>query len=311
MSKVIRASVLGCCMGVRRAIKAAENALTDYADCEVYSLGPLIHNKTALEPLYERGLSLLDPASLKTICGEPPDAENQHNSEQKKRVAIIRAHGVSPDVRKKLQNAGIRIEDATCPRVLVNQKRVSDYAAQKYTIIIAGDKSHGEVAALVGEAVQEDAEYVIVQNEADAKLLAQSEGFADCKAILISQTTAGLEEYEAIRRIVCAANPSIKVFDTICPATKERQDALKELCDKVDGVIVVGGKNSANTKRLFQTAKELCPHAAHIETPDEIPEEFFRLEVVGITAGASTPDDVIRGVENRLLKNGLTKKDGE
>ena len=110
---------------------------------------------------------------------------------------------------------------------------------------------------------------------------------------------------------MCAANPSIKVFDTICPATKERQDALKELCDKVDGVIVVGGKNSANTKRLFQTAKELCPHAAHIETPDEIPEEFFRLGVVGITAGASTPDDVIRGVENRLLKNDLTKKDGE
>ena len=298
MSKVIRASVLGCCMGVRRAIRAAENALTDYADCEVYSLGPLIHNKTALKPLYERGLLLLDSVSLETICEEPPDAEH------KKRVAIIRAHGVPPAIRKKLQNACVRIEDATCPRVLVNQKRVSDYAAQKYTIIIAGDKSHGEVAALVGEAVQEDAEYVIVQNEADAKLLAQSEGFADSRAILISQTTAGLEEYEAIRRILCAANPSIKVFDTICPATKERQDALKELCDKVDGVIVVGGKNSANTKRLFQTAQELCPHAAHIETADEIPAEFFRMKVVGITAGASTPDDVIRGVETLLTEKG-------
>ena len=305
MSKVIRASVLGCCMRVRRAIRAAENALTDYADCEVYSLGPLIHNKTALKPLYERGLLLLDSASLETICKEPPDAEH------KKRVAIIRAHGVPPAIRKKLQNAGIRIEDATCPRVLVNQKRVSDYAAQKYTIIIAGDKSHGEVAALVGEAELQGAECVIVQNEADAKLLAQSEGFADSQAILISQTTAGLEEYEAIRRILCAANPSIKVFDTICPATKERQDALKELCDRVDGVIVVGGKNSANTKRLFQTAQELCPHAAHIETPDEIPAEFFRMKVVGITAGASTPDDVIGGVENRLLKNGLTKEGGE
>lgn len=305
MSKVIRASVLGCCMGVRRAIRAAENALTDYADCEVYSLGPLIHNKTALKPLYERGLLLLDSASLETICGEPPDAEH------KKRVAIIRAHGVPPAIRKKLQNAGIRIEDATCPRVLVNQKRVSDYAAQKYTIIIAGDKSHGEVAALVGEAELQGTECVIVQNEADAKLLAQSEGFADSKAILISQTTAGLEEYEAIRHILCAANPSIKVFDTICPATKERQDALKELCDKVDGVIVVGGKNSANTKRLFQTAKNLCPHAVHIETPDEIPAEFFRMKVVGITAGASTPDDVIRGVENRLTKKRVMKKGGE
>ena len=83
------------------------------------------------------------------------------------------------------------------------------------------------------------------------------------------------------------------------------------MCDRVDGVIVVGGKNSANTKRLFQTAQELCPHAAHIEAPDEIPAEFFRMKVVGITAGASTPDDVIRGVENRLLKNGLTKEGGE
>ncbi|MGI5173586.1 4-hydroxy-3-methylbut-2-enyl diphosphate reductase [Treponema sp. OMZ 840] len=295
MSRIIRASVLGYCMGVRRAVKLAEDTLKKYADSDVYSIGPLIHNEDALAYLASLGLTVLDETALEHLC-----AESEHKA--KKSVVIIRAHGAAPDIREKLHAAGIVIVDATCPRVLANQKKVFNCAVQKYKIIIAGDKSHGEVTALWGEAVHAGAECVIVHNEHEALVLSRSSGFAGAKTALVSQTTVSTDEYEKIRAILCGVHPDIRVFDTICPATHERQKALRELSGQVDGILVVGGKNSANTKRLFQSALRLCPYAAHIESAADIPADFFNLQTVGITAGASTPDAVIRGVENRLLK---------
>lgn len=295
----MRASVLGYCMGVRRAMAAAEKALKAYPESDVYTLGPLIHNKTALEDLAARGLLTLADENAEalpagTLCGAKKRTDI---------VVILRAHGAAPQVRGKLKKAGARIIDATCPRVLANQRRVKAYALKEYLIIIAGDKNHAEVSALVGEARDAGAECRIVQNEDEAEALAQNPHFRCCNAILISQTTISAEEYKAIQRILREAHDEkaeLKIFDTICPATEERQKALKELCRKAEGVLVVGGKNSANTKRLFQTASALCAHAAHIETAREIPAEFRRLKTIGITAGASTPDSVIREVERSL-----------
>lgn len=292
MSTLIRAEVLGYCMGVRRAMSAAQKALQKYPDSSVYSLGPLIHNKTALENLTSRGLSILDDGDFESFCA--PCRERKHS------VVIIRAHGTTPEVREKLKKTGALVIDATCPRVLANQRIVKKYAEKAYLIIIAGDKNHGEVSALIGEARAAGAEYRIVQNPQEAAALADEPFFLQSRAVLISQTTIRTEEYKGIKDILCAAGTGINVFDTICPAAEERQKALRALCKQADGIVVVGGKESANTKRLFQTAASLCAHAVHIERADELPDFFRSLDKVGITAGASTPDEIIRDVENRF-----------
>lgn len=287
----------------------AEKALENYCDSPVYSLGPLIHNKAALENLINRGLLMLEDTDFAVLCADAQPAPAYgalHNTSKKKPpVVIIRAHGTTPEVREKLKKTGARVIDATCPRVLANQRIVKEYAEKKYIIIIAGDKNHGEVTALIGEARAAGAEYRVVQNREEAAAVAAEPFFSGLSAVLISQTTIGFEEYEAIKEALCASGGKVKVFDTICPATEERQKALRTLCKKVDGIVVVGGKESANTKRLFQTAASLCAHAVHIERAEELPESFAALKTVGITAGASTPDEIIRDVEKRFESFGI------
>lgn len=168
-----------------------------------------------------------------------------------------------------------------------------------YTVILAGDSNHGEVIGIAGYAGNK---FYLVQDSEDAKKLIPPED-ADENAILLSQTTFSPQEFEKIAKIIKEKYKNLKVMNTICPATKERQDSLLRLCPLVEGVLVVGGKNSANTKRLLQTAKENCSKAALIETADEIPEDFFKLQIVGITAGASTPDSAIEEVKNALTSH--------
>ena len=211
-------------------------------------------------------------------------------------VVIIRAHGVAPSVIDCLEKKECIIINATCPRVMASQKNARKYAALDFTVILAGDKNHGEVTGIAGYAGNS---FVLVQNDEEAKdYIRTLDG--EKKAVLLSQTTFSPLEFERISKTVSSGINGVLVMNTICPATKERQDALLRLCPQVDGVLVVGGKNSANTKRLLQTAKEHCAEAELIETADEIPERFFSMQTVGITAGASTPDDVIKAVQKTL-----------
>ncbi len=291
---VIRAKILGYCMGVRRAVTAAAKAKQNYPDNDVYTLGPLIHNKTAIQMLKNNGIEILDNEFLPVLKESKRDT-----------VVIIRAHGTSNAIKKQIQDVGSIIVDATCPRVLANQKKIADYSQKGYSVFIAGDKSHGEVEALEG-SVFDGVECHVLQNEQDAVLLMQSRDFSSIKSILISQTTITNDEYNAVKNVLEKSIPSITVFDTICPATLERQVSLRDLCKIVDGIIVIGGKNSANTNRLYQIAKEeivasgISKPVVHIETAAEIPQEFFTLKTIGLTAGASTPDEVIVDVENAL-----------
>ena len=275
--KVILADVLGYCMGVRRAVEIAADSLENCGSKKVYSFGPLIHNRIALENLAKNGLSVLE--------------EKQIPFTEKGSLVIIRAHGVPPVVLKKLSDSGCHILNATCPRVLASQKNAEKYAKLGYTVILAGDSNHGEVAGISGYAGEN---FVLVQNKDEAEKLPP---FSDGQnAVLLCQTTFSKEEFSQIVERLSKKIKNLKVLNTICSATKERQEALKRLCPKVEGILVVGGKNSANTRRLLQIAEENCPKAALIETADEIPEEFFALESVGITAGASTPNSVIEKV---------------
>lgn len=281
--KIIRASVLGFCFGVRRAVELAEKALSENKEKSVYSLGPLIHNENALQALSDKGLIAVDEERADEI---PPES-----------VVIIRAHGVAPSVTDVLESKKCKIIDATCPRVKASQKMVERYSNDTDYVVLTGDKNHGEVIGIAGYAGKN---FSLIQDYKEA------EGFvledSDSKnIILLSQTTYSPKEFLRIEQLFKKRYKNLAVMNTICPATNERQTALLELCKNVDGVLVVGGKNSANTKRLYQTAAANCKYAAHIQTAAEIPELFFNLKKIGITAGASTPDSIIESVENALL----------
>ena len=288
--KIIRAKVLGFCFGVRRAVDLAEQALAGAGSLSlskgqperVYSLGPLIHNEAALADLEARGLCTVQESQINTI---PNDS-----------TVIIRAHGVAPQVTAALEEKGCKIIDATCPRVKASQKMVERYTSQNDYVIISGDKNHGEMIGIAGFAGRN---FIQIQNEQEASSVSIPDS-NKINVIFMSQTTYSPKEFEKIEAIFRSKFKNLAVMNTICPATNERQQALLELCNEVEGVLVIGGKTSANTKRLYQTAAENCKHAAHIQSAADIPQEFFNLKTIGITAGASTPDSIITAVENAL-----------
>ncbi len=281
--KVIRASVLGFCFGVRRAVELAEKALEENQGQKVYSLGPLIHNEKALKVLSEKGLVTVAEDEINKI---PDDA-----------VVIIRAHGVAPSVSNQLIEKNCVIIDATCPRVKASQKMVERYSKDSDYVVLTGDKNHGEVIGIAGYAGKN---FSLVQDFTEASRLSIKDA-DDKNIILLSQTTYSPVEFKKIEDYLKSKYKKLAVMNTICPATNERQNALLELCRQVEGVLVIGGKASANTKRLYQTAEKNSSLAAHIQTVEDISEDFYRLDSVGITAGASTPDIIIDEVENCLL----------
>ena len=280
--EIIRASVLGFCFGVRRAVELAEKALSENPGEKVYSLGPLIHNENALSALEEKGLHILEESDI---------AELEEGS-----VVIIRAHGVAPSVTDALEKRGCKIIDATCPRVKASQKMVERYSSENDYVVLTGDINHGEVIGIAGYAGENFSQ---IQDYEEAERLNIKDG-DNKNVILLSQTTYSPKEFEKIENLFKAKFHNLAVMNTICPATNERQQALLELCSQVEGVLVVGGKNSANTKRLYQTAAANCKIAAHIQSAADIPQEFFNLKTIGITAGASTPDEIIEDVERKL-----------
>lgn len=292
--RVIRADVCGYCMGVQRAVSLAQREALERKTTRVFSMGPLIHNTQALEVLRSQGLEVLGESAI------PQDLRDS--------TVVIRAHGVAPQVEEVLKSRGGRIVDATCPRVQVSQKKGRTLEAEGYKLFIAGDRDHGEIAGLLGYAPSA----VVVKNPEEARKAAQElqkkiqiAGISvtaglDIPVALLGQTTFSREEYDAIASAIQQVFPHVQVIDTICGATKDRQTALKELCKKVDAVVVVGGRNSANTKRLYTTALEEGKPAWFVERPEEIPSEVSRYSVVGLTAGASTPDGVIDQVQSYL-----------
>lgn len=283
--KIEKAAVLGFCFGVRRAVEIAEQALENNSNKKVYSLGPLIHNEIVLKNLESKGLIISDENDIENI--------------EEKSLVIIRAHGVGPAVINKLKEKNCEVVDATCPRVKASQKMVQQYTSNNDYVILTGDKNHGEVIGIAGYA---DKNFIQIQNKTEAEKI-NIQNSEKININLLSQTTYSITEFEEIKDLIVSKFKNVNVMNTICPATKERQDALLELCKKVNGIIVVGGRNSANTKRLYQRALENCKKAIHIESADEIPQEFYNLEKVGLTAGASTPDEIIDSVFNSLMNH--------
>ena len=274
--KVIRSSVMGFCMGVKAVMRKVDDQVQLGENTNLYTYGPLIHNPQVIEKLRIQGVESIE---------SPLEADGG--------TIIIRAHGIHPEERKSFINKGYEIIEGTCPRVLKSQKTVSEYSKDGWFIVIVGDQGHGEVKAIVGCAEK----YKVILTEIEAEELVIPK-----KTLVIAQTTLSKAEYDSICEILLRKDSSIKIIKSICPATSQRQESLTKLTTEVDAIIVVGGKNSANTRRLYLSAVKAGIPSWHVEDVADLPVEIYNFETIGITAGASTPDWMIEKIEAELLK---------
>lgn len=273
--KVVLAKHAGFCMGVRRAVETTLK-LVESRHAPIATFGPLIHNPQVLEMLEQKGVAVLDDL--------PRQAAG---------TVVIRAHGVPPASKEKLEQSGAAVEDATCPRVVKVQAIIDKYRRQGYTTVIVGDRDHAEVEGLMGHAGEAG---VVISGMAELAELKLTPPY-----IVVSQTTQDEEMFQAITAAILERFPGGKVFNTICDSTHKRQDEVREMCRQVDALVVVGGRNSANTKRLAEIAQGLACPVFLVETEKELDGEQLRgYQSVGVTAGASTPAWIIRQVVETL-----------
>ncbi len=274
--KIIVAESAGFCWGVRRAMEKTLELSEKERDNSILTLGPLIHNKQAVNFLSSRGVK-----------------EAQLNDNLQDGTVIIRAHGTTPEMLDDLKKRGVRVLNTTCPRVGKVQALIKGHLAKGYTIIIVGDIGHAEVKSLMGYA-QGNAS--LIQTSDQAGKLPDFD-----KAIVVSQTTFDQKTFDDIANVLREKVKDLKVFCTICDSTAKRQEEAKELASKVDCMIIVGGHHSANTTRLAEISRRFCDNVYHIETDAELTDiDVHSFRTIGVSAGASTPNWVINSVVQAL-----------
>ncbi len=262
-------------MGVRRAVDMVLDA-SNRNQGPICTYGPLIHNPQVLEILEEKGVSVIN-----TI------------PEKGQGTVLIRAHGVPPEVKAGLNRAEFIVVDATCPRVIKVQTIIKKHAKQGFSVIIIGDDDHPEVIGLLGYAGEKG---VVVNSLDDLKRL---DAFDN--AIIVAQTTQNITFFKQVKQWAGQNYPHYKIFNTICDSTQKRQDEVGTIAESVDAVIVVGGYNSGNTQRLVEIARQSGKPAYHIEKEAELNADALNTaRNIGITAGASTPNWIIKKVYRKL-----------
>lgn len=277
--EVYLADKAGFCFGVKRAISTAFEAA---GKGKVYCLGPLIHNPQEVERLREAGVRTVDDfASL-----DPGD------------YLIIRSHGVPPQVLVQARQKGLQIIDLTCPFVGKAQRDAELLRKEDYQVVVIGEKQHPEVRSILGHA-GENAVVVEAADDLDDMKFQSRIG-------VVAQTTQSYSNFSEIVLKLLRLSKELKVFNTICHSTKERQDAAQVLAGQVDVMLVVGGRNSANTGRLVSVCQQEGKPTYHIEVADEIrPEWLTGVRKIGVTAGASTPDWIVEQVLVRLKQGNV------
>ena len=261
----------GFCFGVKRAMNMAWDELENKNGNKVYSLGPLIHNKQAVDKYKEKGLLEMD--SLDKV---PNDSK-----------LIIRSHGVAEDVYVQSESKNMDIVDTTCPFVKKIHEIVKEFSNNGYKIIIVGNATHPEIVGINGWC---NNEAFVVNSEEDVDNILFNN---DDKYCVVSQTTANLEHFDKIVEKINSKTDNLTVKNTICFATKERQLSATDLAKEVDCMVVIGGKHSSNTQKLVNICKNIVPTFS-IETKEELQKDMFEgFKVAGVTAGASTPDWII------------------
>lgn len=266
----------GFCFGVKKAINKAFNAVVQNNHKQIYTYGPLIHNSQVIHQLESKGILSID--------------DLQYGEDN---IVIIRSHGVPLNIYKQAKSLNIKIIDATCPFVRKVQNIVEKYYKKKYTIVIVGNPAHPEVIGINGWC--NNTAYII-ENESDIDKI------KGCNKIcIVAQTTITLDLWNRVIDKLQHKVSVLKKFNTICIATQERQLSCAQVAKQVDAMIIIGGYHSSNTQKLLQISKQHCKNTYHIETVEELPIKYIQnLSKIGITAGASTPDWIIKEVIEKM-----------
>lgn len=271
--QVIRAKHAGVCYGVERALDMAAAAMMD--EESTYTLGPLIHNPKVVDELARNGVE---------VAGSVDEIDRG--------IVVIRSHGVEPDVLKQLGEKGLTVIDATCPHVAKAQRAAAELRELGGTVLVIGRAEHPEVKGLCGHAG--DAAVVVAGVDELPDVLKEPVG-------IVVQTTESKEKLAAVIEALESRGIEPVVKNTVCFATRQRQDSAAMLADEVDAIVVIGGRNSSNTTHLFEICMSHCERSYFVESASELDSSWFSgCETVGVTAGASTPDDQIDEVVKYL-----------
>ena len=275
--KVTLAKSAGFCFGVKRAVEMV------YKEAEtgkkVYTLGPIIHNEQVVQDLEQKGVRVIDtPEEL---------------SEAEDATVIIRSHGISADVYHQLEDKKVRIVDATCPFVSKIHRIVEKKYQEGSCIVIVGNANHPEVEGINGWC---NGAATVIGSVSEAENYSQEPARKLC---VVAQTTFNYKKFKDIVDIFSKKSYDINVMNTICNATEERQTEAAAIAGDSDAMIVIGGKHSSNTQKLYEICKNVCPDTHFIQTLDDLAlKQFQSFRSVGITAGASTPNTIIKEVQS-------------
>ncbi|HHY76950.1 MAG TPA: bifunctional 4-hydroxy-3-methylbut-2-enyl diphosphate reductase/30S ribosomal protein S1 [Clostridiales bacterium] len=276
--KIILDKHAGFCFGVKNAVDQTLKAIKENQDKKIYTYGSLIHNRHVTEDLKRKGVE---------------EIENLKDIKDDNSLIIIRSHGVPRSIINEINSKGIKYVDCTCPFVSRIHRIVEDKYCKGYKIVIVGDKKHPEVIGINGWC---NNEAIIIDDEKMVDKLPYYD-----KICLVAQTTFSKNLWHRIKERVKEKFNNAEIFDTICNATENRQKSVIELAKKVDVMLVIGGFNSSNTIKLYELARQYCPNTYHIENAEDLAKEtIMKAETIGVSAGASTPDWIIKEVINKM-----------
>lgn len=272
----------GFCFGVQRAVDSVYKELEENSG-KIYTFGPIIHNEQVVENLNKKGIEVIDTVEqLKEI---------------KEGTVVIRSHGVAKEIYDVLEQQKLKMVDATCPFVKKIHNIVLDESNNGKTIIIIGNDNHPEVEGIKGWV---NGEVIVINKEEQIEKLSLPE---QTKACIVSQTTFNHNKFKYLVEIIRKKGYDITVVNTICNATHVRQVEAQKISSKVDGMIVIGGKNSSNTQKLYDICRNECENTFYVQTVKDLNlHELKSLKSIGITAGASTPKNIIEEVRTECQK---------
>ena len=280
------AKTAGFCFGVQRAVDKVYELIDSCPD-RLFTLGPIIHNEEVVNDLEKKGVRVASEEELKTL----PEGS----------TVVIRSHGVGKKVYDQLEECGLSYVDVTCPFVLKIHRIVEKESKAGSHIVIIGDPDHPEVVGICGWCI---GPYTVIRTKQDALDFVPPEGKNVC---IVSQTTFNYNKFKDLVEILRKKRYDntvlniLNILNTICNATEERQKEAKHIAGEVDTMLVVGGRHSSNTQKLFEICKKECENTYYIQTPVDLDSDMFQCSsYVGITAGASTPNKIIEEVQEHV-----------